>query len=421
MIEMLNVLEISLKNNKRLILLIAMLFFIAKPGYISNISSGTFFGRLLIAGECSVYLFIVLKWIYNRKISLIFMSAALMYGLVLVSTVYNGGGLVSALKSIMGYIFMIMLMDNEIDNAEDLWRAGIIYLSLMICINFITIIIFPEGLYVGTSIYNGQTITTQPGWFFSVTNGLGKYVLYLLFFKADYDFRRYSKLTPMFFILAVISMVSLIIMQSQTSIFAAAAMLFILICAQLIKKMKPVLFSIYYLMGVLVVFFVLFVMLPSVGVVSGSFVAEVLGSSEAFHGRTPIWKSVIERILKRPVLGYGYISKESFRYLADSQAAVDAHNYYLTLGVFGGILAIIVFMFIIFIAIRSVSSKQYEYSGIVVTSFLFAFFLTMMFENTTSKLYWIIITYAFYLGKKQEMIEGNRYMYNDRIGWSLYL
>lgn len=388
--------ELKLRVNKKTMIYILMLFIIATPGYISHIG-GKVMDYFLLVGELLTYAFIFVKWVKTKRISPILILSILMYGTIVFSTWINGGNVYQAFRVEIGYIMMIMLIDNEEKNIDCLWKACIIYLSTVITINFITIILFPDGMYDVYTSYNDKLILGQTQWFFSSKNGIGKPILFLLYFKSDYDYRKYKKLQPSFYFIAAICFLSLISIWSATSMVSCALMIIMVLLAGFIHNKTPKIYNINTFLVIIAFLFVAFVILHIIGIFSG-FVTYVLNKNLTFNGRTPIWSISIFRILSRPIIGYGYLSKEEFRMLIGRRPASDAHNYLLTLGVYGGFVAMIIFIIIVLLIAKSIKKKQYEYSGIIITAFVFTFFLTMLFENTTSKLYWLILVYAYYLG-----------------------
>lgn len=398
--------ELKLRIEKKTLLFMLMLFFVATPGYITHIG-GKLMNYFLLFGEMLTYALIFWKWLRVKRISSIHILSVLMYGTIILSTWLNGGNVYQAFRTEIGYIFMIMLIDNEGSEIDCLWKACIFYLSIVIIINYLTILLFPDGMYDVYASYNDELILGQKQWFFSSKNGMGKPILFLLFFKSDYDLKRHNKLQPSFFIISAICLLSLVSVWSATSIVACTIMIVIVSLARLIYEKRPRVFNIYVFLAVIALLFVEFEIMQNVGFFS-NFISIVLKKNLTFNGRILIWTRSIRCILNRPLLGYGYLPKDDFRMLIGLRAASDAHNYLLTLGVYGGFTAMILFVIIVLLVAKSVKKKQFEYSGITMTACLFSFFLTMLFENTTSKLYWLILVYAYYLGRNQSMNRTGR-------------
>ena len=408
----------KLEEKKGILALALMIFFIIKPEFFSN-AGGQYVKYMMTVFQLLVYAYILFVWIRNRRTSSFLILTALMYGLIILSTILNGGSLTEAIKLGAVNIILIMLLENEIDRIDYLMKAFIICLSILVVANFIAILLFPDGLYMGTYTYNGKVLPGQMSWILSVNNGMGKYFLYLLFFKAEYDLKKYDRIRPSFYFLSLICISSVIITGSLTSVLGVGVMVVMIAMSQLINKMKPGIYNIYLFLGVIVIFHVLFVVLQNVGIFSG-FVTNVLGDSLTFSGRTNIWTAVLKRIPLKPVLGFGFISQSDFRYFTGMPVASDSHNYLLHLTAFGGLVTALLFVVIIIMASRTIRSRQFDYSGITLTAFMFTFFLIMLFENTTNKLYWTIFAYAFYLNYKPQDTDpalGAR----DILGWSIYV
>ncbi len=405
--------EIRTDNKLKMVVYFLLFFVIARPGYISYITSDSRIKTVFTVIEMAAYVYIMIMWLFNRRISSMLIMALFMYGIIILSTFMHGGSVYEALRENMRFVFMVMLADNEKDDIDGLWRICIIYLSLMIVLNFISILAFPNGMYDSSSILNGQRIGTQKMYFFGAQNTIGKYIIPLLFFMADSDFRNKERLGIGFYIMSVIGIISLVMMEALTPLMAVIIMILMLICSPWIRNFKPRIFNIYLLIGIIAVFFVLFVILNSTGAMSSFFIKDVLGATTTFNGRTPIWTRIIERIAAKPILGYGYMSQIDFRVFSGLLVASDAHNYLLTIGIYGGLIAMGTFLIIILSTAGSIRTRQFDYPGITLTAFMFALLIMMMFEDVTIKFNWIILGYAFWI-RSEDIRE------NEVIRWRFY-
>ncbi|MBR5336710.1 MAG: O-antigen ligase family protein [Lachnospiraceae bacterium] len=317
---------------------------------------------------------------------------------------------------------MVMLIDNEIDDIDSLWQACILYLMLMTIIDSVVAVSFPGGLYPNNFTYNGQQYSNQRTLFFSAQNGFGIYLIYFLFFKGEYDLRKRSRVGLTFYILFIVGFVIMAVnLRSLTTMVGSLAMFIIIVLSEVINKMQPRLFSIYSFMGIVLVMFISFVVLSIIGNLSGLFITDVLGGSLTFSGRKIIWEHAIDKIALRPILGYGYMSTTGVRNLLELSSAPHAHDYFLQLGLIGGCLAIVLYLITLVKVADSIKKKQYDYTEIVITAFMFAFLILSVFEYSTSKLYWAVFAYAFYRGKKQATVKEKPSMTNELLGWSFII
>lgn len=410
--------EIGVKDKKQKILYIAMLLLLARPGYINYLASGTTVRSLLSGLEVAVYLCIFLRWINNRRMSLFTLLSVLLCGLLALSTFLNGGSIGEVVRDYMGLIFMAMLMDAEAENKDALWQAIIFYLSVMIVIDCIVGLALPEGLYPNTYVYGDAVFQTHKALFFAGQNTVGLYIMYWMFFKAEYDLNKYEKLRPIFYIISVLSIITLFVMECLTSMLASIVMFVIMALSPLISKIKPGIFNVYLLMGIVALVNILFVVLDNIGSLSGYFITNVLGATTTFNGRTPAWRILLELLSNKPVLGNGYIREKDFRYIVAMPNVPHAHNYLLNIGTFGGLAAVIVLLIIIVLALKYIRKKQFTYSGIALTAFMFAFMVAMIFEIPRGIFYWLIFAYAFTLDRQPQESSCLR-VTGDRLGWTL--
>ncbi len=385
--------RVRIPHAQTMFLYAIVLFFLCTPPFFDYIGIKAI-SLVLDLGSILVYLWIALKWICKGRISAIMILAILMFGSIVVSTITNGGELPRVLLYVNRYLIVIFLVSNEKSKIDVFFRGCVVYLTFCAFVNFVSILLFPDGMNARFSIVG------QPYWFLSNKNGLGKVLLVWLFFKADCDYRFHGHLTRSFFLIAAVALASVILVWSAASMVVIALMISIVVCSPYIHKTRPRLFNIYYFLLAIVILFLLFVIVQNTGVFS-DFITKVLKKSLSFNGRTPIWKSAINRILDRPVLGYGYIPKSEFIELIGRKAAADAHNYLLTLGVYGGFIPMVLFIGIVLLVAKRVHKIQFEYEGIAITAFVFSFLVLLIFENTSNNLFWIIFTYAACIRKKE--------------------
>lgn len=385
-------------ERKKKLLFMFMLLFFATPSYFSFISADfALLDKVLMAGELLSCLVIMMIWLQQRYVSPFFLLVTAMYGTILVSTILHGGNVYQTFRVNMDYVFLVMLVDNEKDDIDCLWDGCTGYLTIMAVINLVTMILYPEGMYETYISFQGQELLGhQANWFLANQNGLGKYLLCLLFFKSCLDFKRWRKLTGGFWVDVVICIASLSICRSATSIVCVTVMILLIAFTNLISKYRFALFNVYCFYIIIAAFFILFILVQNVGPFA-YFITEILHKTIYFSGRTRIWSAVIERIFESPVIGFGYMSREGFKEFMAIRGASDAHNYFLTLGIYGGFVAIGLMLIIVFALAHRIRKTQYTKGGIVATAFMFSFFMMMLFENTTSKIYWCVLASIWYM------------------------
>ncbi len=410
--------EIRLENKARVLLYFIMFFILARPVYFSNIfRNGSFERTVWSVLEAGVYLCIFVFWTNHRKISALLVMTALLYGIIIISTFYNGGNVYNAIRSNIGYIFMVMLVDNESEERENLWQACIIYLSVMIIVDIIVSFLFMNGMANAVSLPYGYNV--ENWWFFSTRNTFGMYVLYWMFFKADYDYERLGRLSVPFYVLYLASLWAMISMECITSTLTTVILFVMLHVVRFVNKYQPLLFNIYLLLALVLAANLVFVVLNNIDGVSGYLIKDVLKASETFNGRTPIWKSIMEWIALSPILGFGYIYGDQYGDFVGFPGIPHSHNYLLDFGAYGGFIAIACFIIFVCLVARYVRTKQYEHRGVILTAFIFAFLLAMVFEYPNgSEFAWMIFASASALREK-EVSKHRLTESKAKIGWSL--
>ena len=385
----------KLSLNRYAAWLFVLLFFMEPPSYVTN-SSNSLLHEFMLAGEYMSYIYILIKFVNRRRHSTAVLLSLVLYGIIIVSTWYNSGNVLLSVRYSMGFVFMVMLTANEIDQIDLLWRTIISYMTIMLTINLITVFLFPEGMFTTYSTYMGQRVIGQNTWFYANKNGVGKYCIYVLTITSLHEFKRSTSHSLLFFYLAVISIATVVLVWSATSVVTVILLAILLTFVPLISNRKPKAFNILYFLIILIVLFFAVVVMQNAEAFN-YIIQGILKKNITFNGRTPIWSSALYLIYQKPILGYGYMSGVNTRALLGYQAASDAHNLFLSLLLYGGALCLAVFFVVLGFVIRNVKRTQYSYDGIILSAFIFSFYLMCLFENTSSTLYWAILTYGLYM------------------------
>lgn len=125
-----------------------------------------------------------------------------------------------------------------------------------------------------------------------------------------------------------------------------------------------------------------------------SFFAGLFGKDATFTGRTSAWASAIAMIIRKPVLGYGYISSKDMQSLLGASAFVNTHNTLLQILVNGGLVLGVVFVsYIVYLIKRITNAIQREkHIGVLLIIAMAALFIEMCFETfSTSEPYWLFL------------------------------
>lgn len=256
-------------------------------------------------------------------------------------------------------------------------------LFVLVFINWLTIVIFPSGLYLS------ELYTTN--WFFLYDNM--HIIWYLAAICISYinheinNTKRYNLA-----ILLFLTTYSVIFCLSANSIVAYAILLFYLVFANFLNKSKILNYKSYLVTFILANISFVFLRVQEW---FSWFIVELLGKSLTFTGRTVIWDKALNYIAARPILGYGLEPSSVIAYKLGNVHYTHAHNTLLDITYKGGLVSSFLFMVMLFSLRRSlekcIDTKIRNFLSIV----LFCLMLMMVFEARQEKIgFYIIIAAA---------------------------
>ena len=119
----------------------------------------------------------------------------------------------------------------------------------------------------------------------------------------------------------------------------------------------------------------------------------ILGESSDLDGRRQIWTMVLAKFSRRPLMGYGMGSDIIFDVWQKNNAST--HNYYLSILIYGGIVAIVVY----FLLIALFYKRNRLYLNNCISQFLMLTLVIMNLEgiaenygfNEMTICFWVLI------------------------------
>lgn len=245
--------------------------------------------------------------------------------------------------------FQLFIMFITIVNTFIFLEEKFIYSSIKVIIIAYLIITYFVGFTVPEAI--DPSFSTRPWRGITLQkNGLAQISFYIfilsLFFK-DKRVRRNNINTDL--LISIFSVFLIFLAQSSTVILA----LFFLLASSVLFKFDNLFnkIGIKKLLSILILlFFAIFIVFLSF--FSGellSFIPAIFGKDLTFTGRTFIWEYVINEIMKKPIIGYGYMTywimgSSRLDYILVNQS----HNSYLEILLWGGILGFFLFIAFVF-------------------------------------------------------------------------
>jgi O-antigen ligase len=263
-------------------------------------------------------------------------------------------------------------------------------LSLFTIINFITIVIFPKGMYV-----TGVTNTASENWFLGFKNEQTAYFLPLIglvFILSKIEGFNKSKIAILF-----ISILSSILIHSSTLLVGLGILLIVEFFPFIRKNSKVFNQATYFIISV-----VMFVAIPILRLQNlFDFLIEgILHKSLTLTYRTDLWDRAIAAIFQHPIIGWGEQPNIVKYELYDSMSIISAHNQFLEYTFTGGILLILIYVAMnIMLIKRTWSIKSYEIVQIVSGLYL-ALQITLIaevFTEITIFMIYFLVWYSYEL------------------------
>lgn len=281
-------------------------------------------------------------------------------------------------------------------NIHDSLKYIAISFSILIYLNAILLILYPDGLWIDTE-WIGRGNATR--YLFGNYNQIGFVCLLGITAQSLYTFST-QKGKFNLFLLTLVSIASVVFVGSMTSAVSLSLFAMYMLFNKIIKH--PKLF--------LTIFFIVYATFFTFIIWHGNsiekvslatqFIEGTLSKDTSFSNRTEIWKNAVEMIKDNPWIGYGIQSVDwNDTYLGGS----GPHNIWLMLLLQGGIILCFSFIGIVICAIKQSlkDTKSSSYLGIVSICILFIMSLFEAYNIIQVFLLVQFVYYSSYLTKEQ--------------------
>lgn len=221
-------------------------------------------------------------------------------------------------------------------------RALMVYFEMVVYMNFITIILFPGGLY-------HQGLYTD-NWLLGYSNSEIKYLILAGLVAIVYESLHYSRIRST--LLCVVVAISILRLGAVTGIIGMLAM----VGLYWFQKKRIKIFNLKNMAIITAVVFFYFIVQQKVVEYVG-LIEELTGKAVTFTSRFDIWNRTILFWQQNPLLGWGWKSSGQRGIEYSNVYATNAHNTYLEYLYLGGIIELAIFIFIIYAIYRAGKDK----------------------------------------------------------------
>lgn len=358
---------------------IILLIFI-KPAYFSHIQ---LFGKFYKYAEIFITSLMLFYSFFCKKKTFSTIWYYLFFGIMLLSTVLNNKSLYDFSNGILSTIGLCVFFDLYIKkNPKTLFKAFTI-LELYIIINFITIILFPTGMYKSGVYYEN--------WFLGYKNIQIRTILPIICISIINSYMRFDRLNLKTKVLLVICIITFILTKSSTALVGFFIFL-ILFLKYHDNKPLPKILNIKFAILTTSILFSMISILKLQNLFK-FFIVDILNKDITFSGRIIVWDKAINFISAKPIIGYGYTTGEQFQTIFNSIFFTHPHNYYLYILMTGGLLLLAIIIIGLLHVDKAISKSENSKYGKVILFTIISFLIMGITESITSTvlLYPIII------------------------------
>lgn len=368
------------------ILYIVILLSFFKPDYFSGIGSKlnlvfSFFNILSIVLIFCIYL---KKIIDDKKISKIIIIILIYCFICAFSTLINEPYyLKTIIYQLIKLFSLCLIYDYGIkEDLKSILKISSILFEIMIIINFITMILYPNGMWVSPITGYWQN------WFLGYDNNHITIFLPGLIFSYLYNKIYNQKLSINFWILLLFINLSVLISWSATSVVA----IFLFDMYILFNKTFNKLFKNANKMIIFYITLFISLIILKLQNIFSFLIVDILKKDLTFSGRIYIWEYVKRFILKKPIIGYGIQDSYTRYNITTVWKSYHAHNFILEILYRGGILLLLCVIYIFKIVIQNLNnSKNNLKSFCIFVIFLYLIILLTEFFEPINYFYILVI------------------------------
>lgn len=269
------------------------------------------------------------------------------YGLMLIlfmTTILNNGDLEETIKIIINVIGLSMLIDFGIKKDTKLFlESANIFFVILITINLITMILYPNGMYIDSSNYTDN-------WFLGYRNIHILFILPAIVINIIKSYYLNNTITKKCFFFLVTCFISMIMARSGTATIGVFLILFLIIIYKKAKYFNIKKYTIASLVANICI------VILRIQEIFKYIIVDIMHKNLTLTGRIYIWDDVENLILKKPFFGYGQEFK-NIRLLKTKLPSYHAHNQLLEITYKTGFIGLFLFLIIVF----SCTKKLYKF------------------------------------------------------------
>lgn len=326
---------------------------VAYLSHISNLSSIVLFILRII-----LIFILSINVIFNKKkignLSKVFILVNILFGILLVISLMRTTDIGIYILKILSKPYLIVLfIQNNFNNSHKIQHILKVWKNILLTlciIDFITIIIFPNGMY--------REKNYALNWFLGYKTARLAYSWPLLLITSYLEFsgkdnKCLSKLTYFIFVLCIFNAIKSESAAASTALILYAIFIYYLKTKNNEKSYSK-LYRIFNLKNIIFCCVIIYYLVMSIesNVYIQNIVISVFDKSVTLSNRTDIWKNCFEFFCQSPIWGKGIFTPLEYTSISNYYLGVNAHNLLLTILISGGIIALIIYLLIFKISMK---------------------------------------------------------------------
>lgn len=387
-------------ENRWILLFLLIPFF--KPVYFQYNSGSMWVENLfvvwkIVSAAVILAMLFIYMWSYSviPKITLFifFFEAS-----ILLSTIYHQGYMQRAVIdgiSMIAYAALLFLTIKY--SCREMLKALDFLLTLLMLVNLASILIFPAGMPADFYINTENSL-----FFMTVDNGSALFLGFCSMIIIIDGMVNKKKISGRRWLLLGLCLLSAVLSQSVTAVITMLVIIFLgifVLVSDLSRLQNPRVFIAIYIALIIYLFSM------QENVISDFIMTNLFHRTGNFTGRYVLWEAAFNMIRIHPWLGYGRIEHD---YIVAWGGYFSSHNYILEILLQGGILALLLFVFIVAVAVGRLYRMRHCRISTCLTFFLITILIAAMMESAVHSVYIFGVIIFCYYCRKLEIISWER-------------
>lgn len=321
----------------------------------------------------------------KKKISKSIIYMAIYMLILIISTLINDGDISSAITTVVNSLGLVLIVNYGLRYDTKIFLRSIsFYLYLLVMINLLSIFAYPNGMYVDSNFYSEN-------WFLGYKNIQILFILPAILFNFINSYYNYDKLTIKDYILLIVSVFTLIYVNSSTSIIGISIILIYVIMSKILTKLNFLNIKNFIIAYVVSFFSIVIFRIQNL---FAYIISSLFSKDVTFTGRIYIWDSIINFIKNQPILGYGVEYKNIRYYKTTLVHSYHAHDQMLEIAYETGAVGIITFCMMAWNSLKKLLKYKDNKIARFISITMLVWFVMMLTEayNLEYFLYFFIVS-----------------------------